>query len=323
MQFTFFPLLAQAENSDAGDDIPMDVEEVKETLLDTLGSVWKGFLEHIPYLVAGLVCLFGTWIVVKLVVKVVDKVLKKKQSMRSSLRELILRFVSIGLWFIGLLLVAMIVFPGLTPAKALGGLGLLSVAVGLAFKDIFENFFAGVLLLWRFPFEKGDFIECEGITGKVEDVQIRMSKIRQTTGELVVVPNIFLFKNPVEVLTNPPLRRMHITAGIGYGEDVAESVAVIEKAVRSCKSVNADRELQVFPMAFGASSIDIDVAWWTEPKPGQMRKSRGEVITAIKKALDDAGIEIPFPYRTLTFSEPLKLDSDSNCNDDGAYDRDA
>ncbi len=290
----------------------MNVEEVKDTLMETLGSAWKGFLEHTPYLVAGLVCLLGTWIVVKIVLKIVEKVLKKKQSMRTSLRELILRFVSIGIWFVGMLLVAMIIFPGLTPAKALGGLGLLSVAIGLAFKDIFENFFAGVLLLWRFPFEKGDFIECEGITGEVEDVQIRMSLIRQTTGELVVVPNIFLFKNPVEVLTNPPLRRMHITAGVGYGEDVAESVAVIEKAVRSCESVSGDRELQVFPMAFGASSIDIDVAWWTDPKPGQMRKSRGEVITAIKKALDDAGIEIPFPYRTLTFSEPLKIDSSSS-----------
>jgi len=65
--------------------------------------------------------------------------------------------------------------------------------------------------------------------------------------------------------------------------------------------------LKIFPRAFGPSSIDIEVAWWTDSTPLAVRRSRGEVITAIKAALDDAGIEIPFPYRTLTFKETLQV----------------
>ena len=65
--------------------------------------------------------------------------------------------------------------------------------------------------------------------------------------------------------------------------------------------------LQIWPAAFGSSSIDIEVTWWTQPKPEDIRRSRGEVVTAIKAALDNAGIEIPFPYRTLTFKEPLAV----------------
>ena len=71
-------------------------------------------------------------------------------------------------------------------------------------------------------------------------------------------------------------------------------------------SVKKDEEIQIFPQAFGSSSIDIEVAWWTDPLPVDIRRSRGEVVAAIKRALDDARIEIPFPYRTLTFKDSLR-----------------
>lgn len=299
-------LLAQAS---AEDSIPTSVTEVKSTLITTLGSLWESFLERTPFLAAGILILIATGVIVAVARRLIDRGLSKRGSMRDSLRELVVRFAVILLWFMGLLVASIVVFPGIDPAKALGGLGLLSVAVGLAFQDIFENFFAGILLLWRFPFEKGDFIECEDIVGKVEDVQIRMTEIRKSTGELVVVPNSFLFKNPVEVLTNRESRRIHLTAGVGYGENVESAVEVIRDAVSSCTTVRDSEPIEVYPSGFGASSVDIDVAWWTDSKPGEIRKSKGEVVTRIKGALDAAGIEIPFPYRTLTFSEPLKIDS--------------
>ncbi len=71
----------------------------------------------------------------------------------------------------------------------------MSVAVGIAFKDIFEIFFAGILLFWRNPFDNGDFIECEGVEGRIKRTEIRLTKIWKTNGELVVVPNSYLFKN--------------------------------------------------------------------------------------------------------------------------------
>jgi small conductance mechanosensitive channel len=81
---------------------------------------------------------------------------------------------------------------------------------------------------------------------------------------------------------------------------------VIEKAIRDCESVDKSYPIQIFPKAFGSSSMDIEVAWWTEPKPLDIRRSRGKVVAAIKRALDKEGIEIPFPHRTLTFKEPLQ-----------------
>ncbi len=286
--------------------LPTDLGGVATSIQDSLLDIWANFVAHTPFLAGGILVLLATWIVARLIDKLGHR-LFRNSGLRESLQDLILRLIIIAAWTLGFLLAAMVVFPGLTPAKALGGLGLLSVAVGLAFKDIFENFFAGILLLWRYPFEKGDFIECQGLTGRIENIEVRMTRIRKTSGELVVVPNSFLFKNPVDVLTDRNTRRVTIMVGVAYGEDVEESVKVIEDAVNACSSIDGEQPVQIFPQAFGASSIDIEVTWWTEPRPVDIRASRGEVVTAVKKALDNAGIEIPFPYRTLTFAEPLPV----------------
>ena len=277
-------------------------------LRDVLHGIWNDFVAHIPYVAAALVVLALTWLASVLFSRVLGRVLDRAR-LRASLRELADRFASIVIWVAGILVAAMIVFPGLTPAKALGAMGIASIAVGFAFKDIFENFFAGVLILWRFPFENGDIIACQDITGEVVRVTVRMTEIRLPSGELVVLPNSILFKNPVEIITAPSRRRIAIVVGVAYGASVADAVKVIEKAVRDCASVDSDKAVQVFPQAFGASSIDIETAWWTGAGLLDERRSRGEVLTAIKSALDEAGIEIPFPYRTLTFKEPLQTRS--------------
>ena len=82
----------------------------------------------------------------------------------------------------------------------LAGLGLGSIAIGLAFKDIFENFLAGFLILMRKPMRIGDDIECEGLSGQVEQISIRGTFLRKRSGELILVPNSFIFKKPVKIL---------------------------------------------------------------------------------------------------------------------------
>jgi small-conductance mechanosensitive channel len=191
----------------------------------------------------------------------------------------------------------------MTPSKALTVLGLGSVAIGFAFKDIFENFFAGILILWRYPFDRGDFISCVDVSGKVEEITIRNTLIRRLDGELAVVPNATVFKNNVDVLTSQPQRRVRLICGIAYGEDVDTARDVIQTAVRKCKTIEGIRTVEVFAEEFADSSVNFEVAWWTGSKPLDMRRSRDEVVTAIKAALDSAGIEIPFPYRTLTFKD--------------------
>lgn len=300
-------------------DVALEGEGTLSVVLNSVWGLWTDFLTHLPQLVAGLIVIILTWIAARLATKIAARLLKRTR-LRTSLKDLFRHFVQIGIWVLGLTVAAVIVFPNMTPAKVLAALGLGSVAIGFAFKDIFENFFAGVLILWRFPFDPGDFIECNGIEGKVEDVTIRMTKIRRLDGELTVVPNSMLFKQPVDILTSWKRRRVTVMCGVAYGEDVDEARTIIRQAVESCKTIDSGQDVEIFAQAFGASSIDFEVTWWTGPTPLEVRKSRDEVVASVKRALDEANIEIPFPYRTLTFKEPLETvahtDGDSMASGD-------
>jgi len=158
----------------------------------------------------------------------------------------------------------------------------------------------------------------EELEGQIEEITIRDTRIRRTDGQLVVTPNHELFQNPVVVRTDRDVRRTTIICGVAYGEDVDAAREVIYEAVRRLDSVRDDvRDVQVFAHAFGASSIDFEVTWWTGSKPVDIRASRDQVIASVKRSLDEAGIEIPFPYRTLTFKGPMPSQQACTDRDDG------
>ncbi len=281
-----------------------------EIIVESLKNLAKSFLAILPQLFLGLLFLSFTWLAVHVIDSLLSRVFRKSR-LRKSLAELFRNLACSGLWVAGLLIAAVIVFPTVTPAKALTALGLGSIAIGFAFKDIFENFIAGMLILLREPFELGDFIECQGLEGFVEEITIRDTHIRQTDGQRVVIPNATLFMNPVAVRTDLKFRRTTIMCGIAYGEDVDRGREVIRKAVESTP-VTREKPIEIFATGFGESSIDFEVTWWSGSHPLEIRKSRDLVVSAVKRALDDAGIEIPFPYRTLTFKEPLGLTTGTN-----------
>lgn len=286
-------------------------------LLIQLQEIARGSIEILPQLLVGAFVIFLAWLINKAARSIIRRVLGRT-SLRQSLKDLFALLASIFIWVMGFIVAAVIIFPGLTPASILAGLGIGSVAIGFAFKDVFENFLAGIIILFRREMRIGDFIECEGLEGRVDAIAVRESHIMQTDGQLVIVPNSMLFKNPLKVRTHQTQRRTTVICGVGYGEDVDKCREVITKAVETCETVITDgHPIQVFAQEFGSSSIDFEVTWWTGSKPLDIRKSRDEVIAAIKRALDDAGVEIPFPYRTLTFKEPLALER-SNKDDDNA-----
>ena len=291
------------------------VDRAADTLGDSVGSMVDTAVAYAPQVVIAVLVLLFTGLLVGVLTTLLHRVLSRSR-VKSNLRDLAVMAARVGVWFVGFMAAAAIVFPGFGIGNLLATAGLASVAIGLAFQDIFENAFAGVLILWRFPFKEGDWIELPGedLVGRVEEIEIRMTHLRKTTGELVLVPNATIYKQTVSVLTNRDTRRLTVMCGIAYGEDVATGRRVIREAVQGCDSVRRDQDgqaVEVYAQAFGASSIDFEVTWWTGPTPRDQRRSRDQVVEAVKQALDDAGIEIPYPYRTLTFSqnEPDILDA--------------
>lgn len=279
----------------------------RAAVFEKLHDMWISFLQLLPNLVIALVVLGVFALLARLGFRIARGVAKRAR-LRSNLRNLAAQLVYIGIWITGVFVVATIIFPSVTPGRMIAGLGITSIALGFAFKDIVENFVAGVLILWRFPVQIGDYIEVTDIEGTIEEINIRMTILRQVDGDLVAVPNAMLFKNPMTNHTNWSDRRTTVICGVAYGEDVGRSREVIRRAVEACSTVRTDgHNVEIFAQEFGESSINFEVTWWTGSRPLEIRQSRDEVVEAVKRALDEAGIEIPFPYRTLTFKEPLPL----------------
>ena len=276
-------------------------------LVIQIKDIARSAIAVMPQILIAIATITLTFLIAKAARAIVRRTLGRSK-LRKSLKNLFVLLTSIATWTFGIMLAALIAFPNLTPTKLLAGLGIGSVAVGFAFKDIFENFLAGIIILLRREMRIGDYIECEGLEGQVEDILVRETHIRQTDGQLVIVPNSLLFKYPLTIKTDLEQRRTTIVCGIAYREDVDKARDVIKTAVESCSGVITDRKpVQIFAQEFADSSINFEVTWWTGSAPVEIRRSRDTVIAAVKRALDEAGIEIPFPHRTLTFGEPLTV----------------
>ena len=276
------------------------------TLIDQLNTMGTEFIRLLPSLAIAIIIVIVTAIVAKFAVGMADKAIGKTE-LRASLRTLIQTLVKLGVWILGLLIAAIVVFPGLTVGSLIAGLGIGAVAIGFAFQDIFENFLAGVLIMVREKMRIGDVIECEGIIGKVEHITLRETHIRKLSGEVTVVPNSILFKNPVEILTDKDQRRHDVVIGVSYDTDLDEAAKVIRKAVTGIEEVDEAKGVDIFAQEFNSSSVDFLVRWWSGSTPRAGWESKDKVVRAIKRGLDDAGIEIPFPYITHTFKERVPM----------------
>ena len=276
------------------------------TLQDQLVDMGEGFVRALPNMAIALVIILITWIVARIAVRGVSRAIGKTD-MRPSLQNLIDTVVKLGIWIIGLMIALIVVMPGMTPASLIAGLGIGAVAIGFAFQDIFENFLAGVLIMLREKMRIGDVIECEGIKGKVEHITLRETHVRKLSGELTIVPNSMIFKNPVEILTDEQVRRHEVVAGVSYDTDLDHAAEVIRKAVEAVEGIEKDKGVDIFATTFNSSSVDFLVRWHAGSTPRDGGESKDKVVRAIKRGLDEAGIEIPFPYITHTFKERVPL----------------
>ncbi|SCY93554.1 mechanosensitive ion channel family protein [Microvirga guangxiensis] len=213
---------------------------------------------------------------------------------RPDLAALLAGFARWSVIGLGLLVVATIVFPSVKPADILATLGVGSIAIGFAFKDILQNWLAGLLLLVRRPFRQGDQIVVGRHEGTVESIEARATLIRTYDGKRVIIPNSSVYTESVTVNTAFGQRRSEYDVGIGNSDDIAQACEVICTALTSLPSVSDSPAPEAIPWELAASSVNIRVRWWTEPQQADVVHARGRVIESVKRALGEAGIDLPF-----------------------------
>jgi small-conductance mechanosensitive channel len=263
----------------------------------------NGFVERLPYIAVALVVFVLFLLVGKGVRATVRAIAQRNRRHRNI--GLVMGRLSYGLIvFIGLLIALVIAIPGFTPGELISILGLSSVAIGFAFRDILQNFLAGILLLLSEPFRIGDQIVVGNFEGTVEDIQTRATFIRTYDGRRIVIPNSNLFTNSVTVNTANEKRRLQYDIGIGYGDDIAEAKRILLHTVREIPEVLDDPAPDALVVKLADSSINIRLRWWVQP-PRQLDilNSQDVVLEKVANALLSEGFDLPFPTQQILFHD--------------------
>ncbi len=222
---------------------------------------------------------------------------------RANLGDVLGSFLRWIIILAGLLVAMTIVIPSLRPGDLIAGLGIGSVAIGFAFKDILQNWLAGLLLLIRQPFRPGDQIVVSGYEGTVRRVETRATIIQTYDGRRVIVPNADVYSSAVVVNTAHATRRSEYDVGIGYGDSIDGARSVILAALAEIDGIEGKPAPEVLVWDLGASSVLLRVRWWTHSIRTDVVHVRAAVLEAVKKALDKAGIDMPFETQVLLWHD--------------------
>jgi small-conductance mechanosensitive channel len=175
-----------------------------------------------------------------------------------------------------------------------------TLGIAFAMQDVLKNFVAGVFIFTDKPFRIGDWIEWDSNSGVVEDISLRVTRVRTFDNELLTVPNSNLTD---DVIKNPVAKdqlRLKFLFGISYGDDIDKATEIIMEEAEAHEGILADPAPSVRLTELGDSSVGLQSRFWIDnPSRSDWVKTRGEYVTAVKQRFDEEDITIPFPNRTI------------------------
>ncbi len=191
-------------------------------------------------------------------------------------------------------------------AAVIGAAGL---AIGLAMQGSLSNIAAGVMLLLLRPIKLGDWVELDDEFGEVIEIGIFYTHVRTFERKTVILPNSEVLSNKIENFTDTELRRIDVPVGVAYDTDLHRALEVLETAARNVEDRSDKEPPSVILTDFGDSSINYEVRVFCESR--EYLPVRTNTVLAIKDALDEAGIEIPFPQRDINFRNAARVRTDT------------
>ena len=265
----------------------------------TIDKIMDSFWERVPYICIALVVFIIFWLLTKLFKLFIRKTLENRTYTRQNLVLVLNRVGSTFIIFFGFLIALVIAIPGFTPSQLIGALGIGSVAIGFAFKDIFQNLLSWILILLGEPFRIGDDIIVNGMEGTVEDIQIRATFLRSPDGRRIVIPNATVYTSAVTVNTAYTRRRCEFSVGIGYEDDIQKAKDIITAILDKDPTILSQPAFSVNVIALADFSITLKALWWVNTTETGIGTSISAVQERVIQAFAEHNISIPYPVQEV------------------------
>lgn len=240
-------------------------------------------------LLALLVLIVGLW-VIKMMVNAMGKALKKRDvdpGLIPFLRGLFGALLKV------VLVVSVISMVGVETTSFVAIIGAAGLAVGLALSGTLQNFAGGVIILIIKPFKVGDFLDAQGYTGTVNEIQIFNTILKTPDNKTVIIPNGPLSTGPMVNFSTEPTRRVDLSFGIGYTDDIDKAKEILMRLMKEDDRVLSDPEPTVTVAQLADSSVNFNVRPWV--KAGDYWGLYWDMQERVKKTFDGEGVSIPFP----------------------------
>lgn len=254
----------------------------------------------INIVVAIVIFIVGKWLS-KVVSNAITKVMKHK-GVDSTVSSFVGSIVY-GLAF-ALTIIVTISQLGFNTTSLVAILGAAGLAVGLALQGSLSNFASGVLLIMFRPFKSGDFVEVGGVAGVVEEILIFSTTLKTGDNKTVIIPNGNITGGTITNYSTKPTRRIDLVIGVGYDANLAQAKEILSKVVHADERVLEEPGVTIGVSELADSSVNFVVRPWV--KSSDYWPTYFDLLENIKVALDDAGIEIPFPQMSVHVNKEEK-----------------
>ncbi|QGZ42861.1 mechanosensitive ion channel-like protein [Pseudoduganella flava] len=271
-----------------------------------LHALGAAAVRMLPNLVIAALVLLMFLLVARHARSLVQKISARKY--HNNLVTVLGRMTQWGLILLGVMLAVTVAFPSFTPGNLISALGITGIAIGFAFRDIFENFLAGILILVTEPYKIGDQIVFGNFEGTIEQIETRATTMRTYDGRMVIIPNADLYKGTVIVNTAYPARRLQYDVVIGNSDDVAMAKRLMLDAMRGIPEVEATPEPDVLLLAYADAGVTLRIRWWIKPpRRADALALQDQVLEKIKVVLTENGIDLPYPTHQILFHDQTEM----------------
>ncbi len=284
---------------------PTSIWDFQPALIE-LRNLWSGFIRSLPLLGFSLLVLVATIILTRFSANLSKRALRKRLT-NTLLLNVAGYSIGVAVFLVGLFLVFQIA--GLTniAATVIGGTGLLGLILGIAFRDITENFLASIFLSVQNPFRSGDLVEIDQIQGYVEALTTRVTILMTLEGNHVQIPNATVYKSEITNFTSNPRRRADFTIGIGYDDSISAAQDVALKVLEEHPAVLKDPEPLALVDSLGSATVNLQIYFWIDGTEHSWIKVKSAVIRLTKRAFQDAGISMPDESREIIFPQGIPV----------------
>ncbi len=276
--------------------------------LQRIQAIIRGLLLSLPNVLFGVVVFALFWLASRLLARFVQAV-SRRAGQPAGVSVVLARLTTWAVLGLGLLVALTLIFPTLTAASLFGALGVGGVAIGFAFKDIFQNLLAGILILMTRPFRIGDQIVSGANEGTVESIEVRATLLRTYDNRRIVIPNSDLYTNRVTVNTAYDQRRLSVNVGIGFGDDIGGAKRVVLDTVATLPGILTQPTPTVLVTELGDFAVNLEVRFWIDPPARrEALEAQDQVLQALKSALIGAGVDLPLPTHQVLFHNQTEPD---------------